>query len=60
MSHLKEHVPLIWGINSFFSVIGSILALVFSMLFGFDITAGIGILVYMFLYFYDPLKNIAK
>ncbi len=60
MSQFEEQVPLIWGINSFFSVIGSILALVLSMLFGFNITAGIGLLIYMFLYINNPLKNIAN
>jgi len=52
----EEIVPLMWGTNGIFSVIGSILAVSISMKLGFDITIVIGALMYLYLYIKNPLK----
>lgn len=42
-----EYIPWAWGINSGFTVIGSILAIVFAMMWGFDIVMIIAALIYI-------------
>ncbi len=47
-------VPLMWGVNGLFSVIGSILAVAIATKFGFNVTIIIGALIYLYLYFNNP------
>ncbi len=42
-----KHVSLMWGVNGLTSVLGSVLAIVFSLLAGFQLTLAIGILFYL-------------
>jgi len=51
-------VPLMIAINGIFSVFGSTLAVALSMMFGFSVTVFIGAVVYIILYFLNPLKVI--
>lgn len=59
---LKENVknvdivPLMWGVNGIFSVIGSIMAISISMKLGFNITIIVGSLLYLYLYIINPLR----
>ncbi|WP_432666071.1 hypothetical protein R9X47_07120 [Wukongibacter baidiensis] len=63
ISKIKEEirrddiVPLMWGANGIFSVIGSILAVSFSMKVGFNITIILGAMLYLYLYVRNPLKD---
>ncbi|WP_432402499.1 hypothetical protein [Wukongibacter sp. M2B1] len=52
----EDIVPLMWGANGIFSVIGSILAVSFSIKFGFNITIIFGAMLYLYLYVRNPLK----
>lgn len=53
----KENIiSLMWGINGMFSVLGSILAVIISMKFGFSVSFNIGAIIYILLYFINPLK----
>ncbi|WP_202708573.1 hypothetical protein [Sporosalibacterium faouarense] len=56
----KVLIPLMWGANGIFSVIGSILAISISIKFGFDTTIFIGAMLYLYLYIKNPLKILAK
>lgn len=49
-------VPLMYGINGIFSVLGSILAIVISMKFGFNVTIYTGAAIYILLFILNPLK----
>ncbi|MFU0825427.1 hypothetical protein [Clostridium sp.] len=49
-------VPLMYGINGIFSVLGSILAIVISMKFGFNVTIYTGAVIYILLFILNPLK----
>lgn len=51
-----ETIPLMWGVNGIFSVVGSTLAIMISMLFGFDTTIYVGAGIYLILYVLNPLK----
>jgi predicted membrane-bound spermidine synthase len=51
----KHHIPLVWGMNGMMSVVGSILAVTFSMAFGFNLTLTLGGLIYIVLYIKNPL-----
>jgi hypothetical protein len=51
----KDVIPLMWGVNGIFSVIGSILAVSISMKFGFNITILAGAALYLYLYMTNPL-----
>ncbi|WP_407270634.1 spermine synthase [Radiobacillus sp. PE A8.2] len=51
----KDIVPLAWGINGLWTVIGSLLASILSLQFGFQPTLLIGGFIYLFLYFV-PLR----
>lgn len=50
----KEILPLMWGINGLFSVMGSILAVGLSTKFGFNVSIFAGALIYLYLYFKNP------
>lgn len=52
----KDIVPLMWGANGIFSVIGSVLAVSFSMKFGFNVTIILGAVLYIYLYISNTLK----
>jgi hypothetical protein len=52
----KSIVPLMYGINGIFSVLGSTLAIVISMKFGFNITIYSGAAIYILLFVLNPLK----
>jgi len=54
----RELIPLMWGTNGIFSVIGSILAISISIKFGFNITIFIGAMLYLYLHIENPLKTI--
>ena len=41
-------IPWAWGINGFFTVIGTVFALILSMIFGFQAVLWIAILIYLF------------
>jgi hypothetical protein len=49
-------VSFMWGINGIFSVLGSILAVIISMKFGFSAAFNLGAIIYIWLYFINPLK----
>ncbi|WP_096635784.1 class I SAM-dependent methyltransferase [Clostridium cochlearium] len=49
-------VPLVYGINGIFSVLGSTLAVVISMKFGFNISIYVGAAIYIMLFFLNPLS----
>lgn len=49
-------VPLAWGINGIMSVVSSILSLVISMEFGFNVALLLGTLFYLILFIKNPLK----
>jgi len=49
-------VPLMVAVNGIFSVLGSTLAVVLSMMFGFSITLYIGAAVYIIIFIINPLK----
>lgn len=55
----NEHsiIPLMIGVNSIFSVLGSTLAVVLSMLFGFKQTIYLGAIIYILIFIYNPLKS---
>ncbi|KXG73752.1 spermine/spermidine synthase domain-containing protein [Thermotalea metallivorans] len=55
--HDKDMIPFMWGINGIFSVIGSTLAIMVSMKFGFDAAIYTGAGIYLLLYLFNPLKN---
>ncbi|MBU5483120.1 hypothetical protein KQI86_02200 [Clostridium sp. MSJ-11] len=48
-------VPLMYGVNGIFSVLGSILAVVISMKFGFNATIYTGAAIYIILFILNPL-----
>ncbi|SHJ71560.1 spermidine synthase family protein [Tepidibacter formicigenes] len=48
----EDILPLMWGANGIFSVIGSLLAVALSIKFGFNSTIYIGAMIYLFLLFY--------
>lgn len=50
-------IPLMIGVNGIFSVLGSTLAVVISMLFGFNQTVYIGALIYILLFYYESIKK---
>ena len=39
-------IPWAWGINSFMTVVGSLIAVIFSITYGFDVTLAMGIVLY--------------
>lgn len=49
-------VPLMYGINGIFSVLGSTLAIIISMKFGFNVTIYTGAAIYIILFILNPLK----
>ncbi|WZL73995.1 hypothetical protein QBE52_04435 [Clostridiaceae bacterium 35-E11] len=53
----EDMIPLMWGINGIFSVLGSVLAIMLSMKFGFNMTIYMGAMVYLLLYVVNPFKN---
>lgn len=53
----EDMIPLMWGINGIFSVLGSVLAIMISMKFGFDITIYMGAMVYLLVYVVNPFKK---
>lgn len=55
----EDIIPLMWGVNGIFSVIGSILAISISMKLGFNITIILGAMMYLYLYIKNPLKTIS-
>lgn len=58
LGKLKEEesiVPLMVGVNGIFSVLGSTLAVVVSMKFGFNITIYVGAAIYIMLFILNPL-----
>jgi len=44
---IGSYVPLMWGVNGWMSVVGSILSLVIAMSFGYNITLLLGAVVYL-------------
>jgi arsenate reductase-like glutaredoxin family protein len=60
LGKLKEEesiVPLMVGVNGIFSVLGSTLAVVISMKFGFNITIYVGAAIYIMLFILNPLEG---
>ncbi|KUO52669.1 MAG: hypothetical protein APF76_14355 [Desulfitibacter sp. BRH_c19] len=54
----KDLIPLMWGVNGWTSVLGSILALIIAMMLGINWTLGIGALLYLiFIINYQKLIN---
>lgn len=49
-------IALMWGVNGIFSVLGSILAVIISIKFGFSTAFNLGAIIYICLYFINPLK----
>lgn len=45
-----------YGINGIFSVLGSTLAIIISMKFGFNVTIYTGAAIYIILFILNPLK----
>ncbi len=56
-SHNETIIPLMWGSNGIFSVLGSILAMGISMKFGFNVTILSAAFLYFVLFVINPLKN---
>lgn len=59
---IADYVPLMWGINGWMSVVGSILALVLAMSFGYNITLLVGASLYLLFAFHNrkqPLYPLA-
>ncbi|TDT63633.1 hypothetical protein [Fonticella tunisiensis] len=52
----KNLVPLMWGVNGIFSVLGSTLAIIISMIFGFNAALNIGAIIYIYLFISNPLR----
>ncbi|MFZ5968423.1 MAG: hypothetical protein ACOYVK_14815 [Bacillota bacterium] len=53
--HNDEAIPLMWGVNGIFSVIGSTAAIMISMKFGFNTAIFIGATIYILLFIVNPL-----
>lgn len=51
-------VPIMWGVNGLFSVIGSVLTIIIAMVFGFNATLFLGSALYILLFFINPLNNL--
>lgn len=51
-------IPLMWGVNGLFSVIGSVLAVIIAMMFGFNITLFLGSALYVLLFIINPFNNL--
>lgn len=49
----KNVIPIAWGINGAMSVIGSILSVIISMIFGFKITLITGAIIYGLICLYN-------
>jgi len=56
-SNTENFIPLMWGVNGLFSVLGSVLAVIISMKAGFNATIYLGALIYLMLFIANPLKN---
>ncbi len=52
-----DMIPLMWGINGLFSVLGSVLAIIISMKLGFNATIYVGASIYFILFILNPLKQ---
>ncbi len=50
---ITDYIPLMWGINGWMSVVGSILALVLAMSFGYNITLLVGASLYLLFAFHN-------
>lgn len=48
----EQHIPLMWGINGVMSVMGSVLALIISMKFGFNAASLLGGLMYLSIFIF--------
>ena len=44
--HAEEYVAWCWAVNGFFSVVGSVLATIVSMTFGFNLLLLLGLIIY--------------
>ncbi len=55
---IADYVPLMWGINGWMSVVGSILALVLAMSFGYNITLLVGASIYLLFAFHNRKQPI--
>lgn len=55
-SKKEDLIPLMWGVNGLFSVLGSALAVIISMKFGFNMTIYLGATIYLILFLTNPLK----
>lgn len=54
--HGKSHIiPIMWGINGVMSVAGSVLAIIISMVYGFNVALVAGIIVYLFVGIWNRL-----
>ncbi len=56
-SNTENFIPLMWGVNGLFSVLGSVLAVIISMKVGFNATIYLGASIYLLLFIANPLKG---
>ena len=59
---LKKYIPWMYGINGTMTVIGSVLAVIISMIFGFTVSFYLGLFFYatVLVFSWVNLKNYAK
>ncbi|MCF7884986.1 MAG: hypothetical protein K9M80_00695 [Candidatus Marinimicrobia bacterium] len=57
---MKKYIPWMYGVNGIMSVLGSILAVVFSMLFGFTAVFFIGLSMYLLIFLMAKIKLVVS
>jgi hypothetical protein len=50
-NNLAQYIPLMYGVNGIFAVLGSVSAVILSMTFGFTISFFVGLSMYLIIYF---------
>lgn len=56
-NNLEKNIPWMYGVNGIFTVLGSVLAVILSMTFGFTLSIFVGLSMYLIIYIFLPLGS---